>query len=198
VVTLLALVDGELARVEAAVLLVVFAGWLVAVGRQALRERTEASEVLGGTRSGWPVLVQVAGGLGLLVLAGRMIVLAAKGIGGELGLDPFVVGATMVAIGTSTPELATTLISRWRGHEEVGVGTVIGSNVFNNLWIVGVVALIRPIETPASEVLLAVAAGVVGLVLLWPRRDAVVPRWRGACLVVLTAGYMAGTVALGP
>jgi cation:H+ antiporter len=78
------------------------------------------------------------------------------------------------------------------------VGTVIGSNVFNNLWIVGVVAMVEPIRATASEVLLAVVAGVTTLLLLIPRRDDVVPRWRGALLLGLTAAYVAGTVALGP
>lgn len=196
-VTILALIDGELARAEAVVLLVLFLGWLAAVGRQALRHRA-ATEVVEGARGGWPVAVTLVAGLGLLVLAGRMIVVAAEGIGHHLGLDPFVVGATMVAVGTSAPELATTLIARWRGHADVGVGTVLGSNVFNNLWIVGVVAVIRPVSTGADEVVLAVTAGVAALLLLVPTRTGVVPRWRGAVLVLLTAAYVTGTVLLGP
>jgi cation:H+ antiporter len=198
VVTLLAVLDGRLGRLEAVMLLGVFAGWLLAIGREALRARSASVEVLGGRRGGWRVPVSVVAGLALLIVAGRMIVVAAKGIGGELGLDPFVVGATLVALGTSTPELATALISRRRGHADVGVGTVIGSNVFNNLWIVGVVAMVEPIRATASEVLLAVVAGVTTLLLLIPRRDDVVPRWRGALLIGLTAAYVAGTVALGP
>jgi len=62
-----------------------------------------------------------------------LIVIAAEGIGGSLALDPFVVGATLVVLGTSTPELATTIIARLRGHDEIGVGTIVGSNIFNNL-----------------------------------------------------------------
>lgn len=198
VVTLLALVDGRLARVEAVVLLVVFACWLAAIARQAMDHRSSTPVDLDAAGRGWPTLASLAGGLLALVLAGRLIVTAAEGIGEALGLAPFVVGATMVAAATSTPELATTLISRWRGHDDVGVGTVLGSNVFNNLWIVGVVALLEPIDADATEVVLAVVAAVGALVLLWPRRDDTVPRWRGAVLVSLTALYMTATVALGP
>jgi cation:H+ antiporter len=197
VLTLLALVDGRLARTEAVVLLAIFVVWLVLVGREAVRERSAAEEVL-GARAGWRVPVLFLAGLVALVLAGRFIVEAAKGIGTELGLDPFVVGATLVAIGTSTPELATTLIARWRGHSEVAVGTVLGSNVFNNLWIVGVVALIEPARTSASEVLVAVVAGVVCLLVLIPTGAGWIPRWRGPVLLGLAALYMAATVALGP
>ncbi len=194
--TLVALVDGRLARVEGVVLLVVFAGWLVAVGRAALRERSAAEEVLAETPGPRAVISGMVG-LVALVAAGRAIVVAAKGIGTDLGLDPFVVGATLVALGTSSPELATALIARRRGHDEVGIGTVLGSNVFNNLWIVGVVAVLQPAEMAASEVVLAVAAGIVALLLAVPRGDDLIPRWRGLVLLGLTAGYLAATVTLG-
>ncbi|HUP72698.1 MAG TPA: sodium:calcium antiporter [Acidimicrobiales bacterium] len=194
--TLLALADGRLVRSEAVVLLVIFGGWLVAVGRQAMRERSAVEEVLGDS-AGWRVIVVALAGLAALILAGRLIVIAAKGIGADLGLDPFAVGATLVAVGTSTPELATVVISRRRGHSEIGVGTVLGSNVFNNLWIVGIVALISPVQAAASEVVLAVGACLVALILVVPTPAGVVPRWRGACLVSVAATHALLTVLLG-
>lgn len=196
ILTLLALVDGRLVRAEAVVLLLVFIVWLVAVARQALQERSAVDDVV-GERSGRRAMGFAVVGLIALIVAGRLIVVAAKGIGGDLGLDPFVVGATLVALGTSSPELATAIISRRRGHSDVGVGTVLGSNVFNNLWIVGVVALLHPVRTSASEVALAVGACLVALLVVVPDSAGVVPRWRGGVLVILAAGYAAATVALG-
>lgn len=193
--TLIAVIDGRLSRAEAIVLLIVFLVWLVAVGREALHERS-AAEVL-GEKAGWRTTASVLAGLVALIVAGRLIVIAAKGIGADLGLDPFVVGATLVAVGTSSPELATAVISRRRGHSEVGVGTVLGSNVFNNLWIVGIVALLRPVRASASEVVLAVGACIVALLLVVPNRFGFVPRWRGGVLLSLAAGYAAATVAFG-
>lgn len=198
IVTLLALVDGRLARAEAVVLLGIFLGWLVAVARAALRQRSAAAEVLAPHEGRWRVVVSALAGLAALIVAGRLVVVGAKEIGEGLGLDPFVVGATLVAIGTSAPELATALLARRRGHTEVGVGTVLGSNVFNNLWIVGVVALVEPIHTSASEVVLAVAACLVALALVVPTASGTVPRWRGGCLLALAAAYLTLTVALGP
>jgi cation:H+ antiporter len=195
-VTLLAVADGRLVRAEAVVLLVIFLGWLVAVGRAARRERSAAEAVL-GERDGVRVLLSILAGLVALVAAGRLIVLAAKGIGAELEMDPFVVGATMVALGTSTPEIATALISRRRGHSEVGVGTALGSNVFNNLWIVGVVALVQPIEASAQETVLAVAACLLALALVLPDSHGVVPRHRGALLLGLAVAYVVATVVIG-
>lgn len=197
VLTLLALVDGRLTRSEGVVFLGVFVVWLVLVARQASRERTDPLPV--GDRHGtWGLLPVFVGGLLLLVVAGRLIVLAAKGIGTAAGLDPFVVGATLVALGTSTPELATTLISRWRGHHDVALGSVLGSNVFNNLWIVGVVAVLHPVTTSAMEVLVAVVAGVASLLLLVPTRDGVVPKLRAPALLTVGAIYVGVTTALGP
>jgi cation:H+ antiporter len=196
ILTLLALVDGHLGRGEAIILLGVFVVWIIAVGRAAMHQRSAATDVVGAT-SRPKVVLSVLAGLGFLILAGRLIVTAAKGLGTDLGLDPFVVGATLVALGTSAPELATALIARRRGHSEVGVGTVLGSNVFNNLWIVGVVAVIRPVQTSVSEVLLAVAACLVALVLVVPLRNAVVPQWRGIALLTIAVVYATGTIALG-
>jgi cation:H+ antiporter len=196
ILTLLALVDGHLGRAEAVVLLGVFVVWIVSVGRAAMHQRSAAADVVGET-SRPKVVLNVLAGLGFLVLAGRLIVTAAKGLGTDLGLDPFVVGATLVALGTSAPELATALVARRRGHSEVGVGTVLGSNVFNNLWIVGVVALIRPVQTSVSEVLLAVGACLVALLLVVPLRNGVVPQWRGVALLTIAVAYATGTIALG-
>jgi len=196
ILTLLALVDGRLVRAEAVVLLIVFIVWLGAVARQALQERATVDNVV-GERSGWRAMGLAVAGLIALIVAGRMIVVAAKGIGADLGLDPFVVGATLVALGTSSPELATAIISRRRGHSDVGVGTVLGSNVFNNLWIVGIVALLHPVQTSASEVALSVGACLVALLLVVPNASGLVPRWRGGVLLTLAALYATGTVALG-
>ncbi len=196
VLTLLALVDGTLVRLEALVLLGVFAGWLVLVTREARRARSAAVVDVGETRPRVAV-ASLVGGLVLLVVAGRLIVLAAKGIGEGLGLDPFVVGATLVAVGTSTPELATTVIALRRGHLEVGVGTVLGSNVFNNLWIVGVAALLHPITASVGEVLLAIVACLVALALVTPTRRWVPGRARGVLLLGVGGLYLVGTVLLG-
>lgn len=196
VLTLLALVDGKLVRLEAVVLLGVFAGWLVLVTNAARKARLEKVEELGTGRPR-AALANSMAGLALLVLAGRLIVIAAKGIGVDLGLDPFVVGATLVAVGTSTPELATTIISRRRGHLEVGVGTLLGSNVFNNLWIVGTAALIHPIRADVSEVLLAIVACLVALALVSPSGRPPMGRTRGVLLLGVAAVYMLGTVLIG-
>jgi cation:H+ antiporter len=126
-----------------------------------------------------------------LVAAGALIVSGARGVAAAFGIDEFIVGATLVAIGTSTPELATTIIAKWRGHDEVGLGTIIGSNIFNNLFIVAVAAMIHPISVAWREVAVALGFGIVALAFCYPPRDGVIGRGRGLLLLALYVAYNA-------
>lgn len=174
--------DGRVSRVDAGALIVVFAVWLTTTVLQAFRERDGASPLRGEPGIGQAMLL-VTAGAALLAIAGRLVVLGALAVGQRLGLDAFFVGATLVALGTSMPELATALLARLRGHADLGAGTVMGSNIFNTLWIVGVAALIQPFDVRAAELSVAVAAGAVGALLLFPAGSWVIGRLRGALLL---------------
>jgi cation:H+ antiporter len=126
----------------------------------------------------------------LLVGAGQLIVIAAKGIGATLGWDEFVVGATLVALGTSTPELASTIISRVRGHDELGLNTLFGSTISNNLWIVAVATVLSPARLELSEAMVGVVAGL-GVTLLVLPTGPVLSRRRGVLLLATYVGYVA-------
>jgi len=185
--------DGRLSRADGLILMLVFAAWMGTTILQALRERDATAAVL-GARDVRKAALFTGVGVILLIVAGRFVVVAAEGIGHTYGLDPFVVGATLVAFGTSVPELATALLARWRGHDDLGAGTVMGSNIFNTLWIVGIVALIHPFDLPLSEVGIAVAAGAIGALFLVPGRTWTLYRGRGALLLAGYGAYAAGLV----
>lgn len=189
VLGLLAL-DGELSRMDGAIMLVLFTAWLGVVVHEVRRQRSAASTVLAEFNHARAVMECVAGFL-LLVASGRLIVLGAQGIALEHGIDPFVIGATLVAIGTSAPELATAIISRLRGHDEVGLGTILGSNIFNGFFIVSVAALIRPIPIQLGEVAAGLLFGVVTVALIFPQRNGSIERLRGGWLVLVYAIYVA-------
>jgi cation:H+ antiporter len=184
--------DGGLGRADGAVLIAVFAAWLTVTARQAVHFRSNAASVM-GDRDVRGVVRDTLVGLALLVLSGQLLVRAAKRAGEALGWDVFTVGAILVAVGTSAPELATTIMARLRGHDDVGVGTVIGSNIFNTLWIVGIAAVIHPIDVAGKEVTIAIVAGMALLLLLLPGPTGRLGRGRG---VALLAGYVAYLVAL--
>lgn len=180
--TFVLLYDGVLSRVDGALLLASFIAWLGLSVRHAFRERHAAEEVLGEKGHGKALVISLIG-LGLLVLAGGFIVTGAKYVGESFGWTPFVVGATLVAIGTSIPELATTVISRSRGHDEVGLGTVLGSNLFNGLFIVSIAALIHPIEIRVQTVMIGLFFGLLTVALAMPNRASLVPKGRGLVLL---------------
>lgn len=184
--------DGYLSRPDALVLFGAFLIWLLTTIAAARRERSAAPEVLAEHSLPRALLVGAVGIL-VLVAAGRLIVVGAKGIGTDLGLDPFVVGVVFVAIGTSVPELATAVISRMRGHEEIGLGTVLGSNVFNGGLIVPLVVLISPFSVDWSEIAISLAFGVVVIVAVLPFPRPLLTRGRGVLLLGL---YGASLVTL--
>lgn len=188
--TAVLVIDGEISRLDALVMLGVFIAWLAAVTIEVRKQRSLAENVLGET-SKVRVVACVIGGLILLIAAGRMIVTGAKSIAFSFGLEEFVIGATVVAIGTSVPELATVLISKFRGHEEIGLGTILGSNIFNNLWIVSVAALVTPMTAlPLRELAVGIGFGIITVALTLPARNGAIGRSRGTMLIVLYVGYL--------
>lgn len=186
--------DGTVSRLDACILLASFAAWLWVTLRQAARERAAAPEVLAGPRPRHVVRDVLLGTL-LLITAGQLLVAAATDLAEALGWDGFTVGAVLVALGTSTPELAAALTARLRGHDEVGVGTVLGSNILNNLMIVGTAGTIRPISARPDEIGVAVVAGVVALLLVVPGHTTALGRGRGAALLAVYLGYLIALAA---
>jgi len=144
--------DGMLSRVDGCMLLGVFVTWLIATILEARRQRSAAEHVLGKHKAACTLGACLVG-LILLMVSGRLIVTGAIGVAHAFGLGEFVIGATVVAIGTSTPELATAVIAKLRGHDAIGLGTVLGSNIFNGLWIVAVAAIITPITVCQDTVM---------------------------------------------
>ena len=195
VLTLVFVLDGQLARVEALLLLAAFAAWLAVTLRQALRERDAPAELDARELSAGRSLLLGALGLAALIAAGRLFVGGATGIASAFAVDTYVVGVVLVAIGTSLPELVTVLLSRLRGHDDVGVGTLIGSNLFNGLAIVGVAGTLHPITVPPAEVALTLACGIAALLLLRPDSRGLIGQGRGALLLLLYAGFVWLTLA---
>ena len=140
--------NGHLGRVEGLLLLVGLAGYLLMLWHQSrhyARTYPAPEAVPTGAKRYWTgAVVQILLGLGLLSLAGHLLLEAAVEVATDLGLSERVIGLTVVAVCTSLPELAAALIAALRGEREVAVGTVIGSNLFNLLAVLGVTALVTP------------------------------------------------------
>lgn len=190
IITGVLLLDGELSRYDGLLMLGMFSAWLVATVIAARKQRS-AVQVFAGAHRGWRVVLACLAGLAFLVAAGSLIVAGAKGIAVSLGMNEFIIGATIVAVGTSVPELATTAIAKFRGHDEVGLGTILGSNIFNSVFVVAVAAIIHPISVAWREVALILAFGLMALIIAYPSRQGFIERRRGVFLLTLFAIYLA-------
>lgn len=187
--------DGEISRVDGILMLCAFLAWLVATVIEARKQRSAVEEVLGAQRL-WAAGAYCVAGLAFLITAGYFIVSGARGIALQFGVAEFVIGATVVAVGTSVPELATAIIAKLRGHDEVGLGTILGSNIFNGLFIVAVAAIIHPIALRWREVAVALTFGVVALLCCYPAGTGFIERRRGFLLLVLYAAYLTTVLQL--
>ncbi len=116
---------------------------------QALHAR-EAEDVGGVPGRGWVAGVFLAGGLIGIIIGAELLVRGGLGIAEVFEVSRAVVGLTLIAVGTSLPELAIVIVASWRGHSDIALGNVLGSNIFNLLGITGGVALFRPLDMPVE------------------------------------------------
>jgi cation:H+ antiporter len=188
-VTALLVYDGVLSRLEGAALFAGFVGWMTLAVREALRQRRASVDPAPPPQHRRMLFESIAG-LGLLAVAGSLVVDGARGIAQSYGLNEFVIGATVVAVGTSVPELATAVTAKLRGHDEIGLGTILGSNLFNGLFIVAVAAMIHPIAIETRPVFTVLAFGTVAVALTLPAPDGLIHRARGVLLLLLYAGFV--------
>ena len=179
-----------LSRIEGLALLVVFAAFLVYTFYTAKADATTTTEAT--LFPLWKCVVLILAGLVGLVVGGEMIVKTAVAIARYCGVEESVIGLTIVALGTSLPELATSVVAAFKHNNDIAIGNVVGSNIFNVFFILGTSAIIKHLPVyPGIEIdaaLVAVSALAVWLLLCNKNRS--INRWGGALLLVLYAGYL--------
>jgi cation:H+ antiporter len=147
---------GPLGRPTGLVLLIVFGGYLVHAIRQeglavgVLAVAARPARTTGRPRGLGAALGLTAAGLVGVLLGGELLVEGAVALARALGVSETIIGLTLVAVGTSLPELATSTVAALRREADIAVGNVVGSNIFNALFIMGVAALARPVPVPAQ------------------------------------------------
>lgn len=143
----------------------------------------------------WPIsLLLFVLGLGALILSGKWIVDSAVVLASAAGLSEGLIGLTIIAIGTSLPELATTIAAVRKGHTDIAIGNVIGSNIFNVFWILGITAVIKPLpftSTIGLDVVFTTIATVLLFLFMFVGKKQILDRWQGIFFVLLYVGYIA-------
>ena len=186
VLLILLAVDSFLGRVDGIILLLGFAAFMAYTLMQAKTGSTD--EVQAETSPVWKNIVYLVGGLLGLVLGSNLFVDSASSVAYALDISEGVVGLTVVAGGTSLPELATSVVAARKGQSAIAIGNVIGSNVFNILLILGLTATISPMELEGITTIdMAVMLISVALVWMFSFTRYTVERWEGA---VLVGGYL--------
>lgn len=180
--------DSYLSRLDGIILLLGFAGFMAYTLMQAKKGMQQAEEAPSKMLSPLVSVLYLLFGLAGLVLGSNLFVDSASHVALSLGISEGVVGLTVVAGGTSLPELATSVVAARKGQSAIAIGNVIGSNVFNVLLILGTTAAISPLEIEGITTIdMAVMLLSVALVWFFSRTRYTVERWEGA---VLLGGYM--------
>lgn len=200
VVCVVAVLLGFLDRLIGLVFVVLLVGyilWAYWKERQssdatAMMREQVAADAPAGPRRILLALSMAAIGIALTMLGAKLLVDGALAIAQGFGVSDAIIGLTVVAVGTSLPELVATIIAARRGHSDVAFGNVIGSNIYNTLSILGVTAMVHPVAIPPEiirlDIWILVAATAV--LMLFLRTGWLLARWEGALFLAGNAAYI--------
>lgn len=209
----LLVLDGHVSRLEGAVLLlaaITYTAWMIlaahtastaAAAREDAKATSEAAATAGADRpmSRSKAIVNVVLGLAVLLVGGNVFVEGAVSVARDLGLSERLVGLTIVAVGTSLPELVTSVIAARRGHSDLAIGNVIGSNIFNVLLCLGAASLATPLAVPLATLGLELVTLVLMtfIVAVFIRSERMITRAEGAVALSLYVVFIAISIAHG-
>lgn len=191
VLAVLGLMDNQISRLEGGILWALFIAYLVYLFLMTKKGDAEVEENESKLDKVWKMVVFILIGGGLIVWGSDVTVDAATNIAQYFGMSDRLIGLTIVALGTSLPELITSVTAAKKGNADIAIGNIVGSNIFNILFVVGTTALITPVVYAQNFIvdsIVAVAAMVL-LLLLVINKDRKLKRWGGAILLMGYVGY---------
>lgn len=200
VLFILLAIGGALGRVDAAIFLGGLAAYLIWAYWSESRQHAPAGEVHASEAEemttlprSWATMgLAIIAGLALLIGGSRLLLYGAIGIAQSAGIPEAVIGLTLVAVGTSLPEMAVSVIAALRRHADVAVGNILGSNIFNLLGILGVSAILQPLpiasRIQAFDQWVMLGSAVVLMLFLYTGLR--LARWEGAILLASYAVYV--------
>ncbi len=201
VILLFILLDDTITRMEGIFLVIGIITYIILGYKYSIKEKDNIEVVKEFEESIpkspykiWQSIIFMLAGLGLLVLGSNLFVDGAVAIAEKFGVSQAVIGLTIVALGTSLPELTTSIVASFKNENDIAIGNAVGSNVFNILSILGISSLIRPIaDTGITIVDLSIMMFFTILILPLSRSKFTLRRWEGT---LLFCGYIAYMIYL--
>ena len=184
-------VDGALSLVDGILLWVCFLGYLGYMFLMTKKGLMQAEEAESANRPVWLLIVMGVVGMALIILGSDVTVDAATALAKMFGMSERFIGLTIVALGTSLPELFTSVIAAKKGKADIAIGNIVGSNIFNILFVVGFSALITPVAfAKAFEFDMWVALGSSLALFLFVIPTKALERWGGFAMLASYAAYL--------
>lgn len=193
------LLDGRINRIEGGILVLLMLGYIMLMVRSALKTREQAqtasqesTEEEKPPMPAWKSIIFILLGLAAIILGGQLVVDNASRIAAQFGLSETLIGLTIVAIGTSLPELVTSIVAAGKGESGLALGNVIGSNIFNIIFILGASTLLHPIGTRMENLIDTLILLIVSIIIyVFGLTGKKVNRWEGLLCVLGYIGYTA-------
>ena len=187
------LIGGEVNRIEGIVLLLMFGGFLAytVISSKKARNAFAAEKADDKIMPMWQCLLFIVCGGTAIAFGGRMVVNSASEIARPFGLSDNVIGLTIVALGTSLPELFTSIVAAKHGEVDIALGNVIGSNIFNILFVLGIATTISPISfmmTNTIDCIALIAMSLIVMIFCWTKQT--LQRWEGAVMAAAYTAYI--------
>ncbi len=190
---------SEISRGDGLILLaffLIFLYYIFSISKNSDAPALENLKSMTSLKSG----VFIAVGLGMLILGGTWIINGAREIAGNFGVSEYLIGLTVVSVGTSLPELATSAVAAYKKNTDIAIGNVVGSNIFNVFWILGVSATINPLPFEQSgnfDLMTAVLASVLLMASLFIGKRHILEKWQGAIFLMFYVAYIGYIVLRG-
>ncbi len=186
---------GELSRIAGIVLLILFAFFLYIMINSAVKARRSAGSLTDEEEEiknlpMWQCLIYIIGGIAAIAAGGKMVVEGASDIAANFGMSDNLIGMTIVALGTSLPELATSIVAARKNEIDMALGNVIGSNIFNILFVLGIAAVISPVGFTVQnsiDTVFLIASSLLVLIFCLPKKKLI--HLHGIAMMAIYTGY---------
>ena len=187
------IIDPFLGFIDGLILLLFFSGFMFVMIRRTIKHPEIAETIHVKPMKVWVAALMIVGGLTALIGGGELIVPSAVRIAESMGISKSIIGLTIVALGTSLPELATSVVAAFKKNSDIALGNVIGSNIFNVFFVLGISAFIRPLPAYSGmviDILMTTIGAVLILLFVFSNKQNSIKKWHGGLLVFLYVIYI--------